>query len=58
MSSDHQYDAFLSYSRAADGSFAEAMVGAARAYFGFRRGEQLRIFRDKESLTAAPALSA
>jgi WD40 repeat protein len=52
------YDAFVSYSRQADGEFALALVGAIRSYFGLGRGERLHVFRDTESLTAASGLTS
>jgi hypothetical protein len=51
------YDAFISYSHAADGRLAPALQRAfhrfARPVFKVRA---LRVFRDKESLSANPAL--
>ena len=55
--SDRPYTAFLSYSHAADGRLAPAIQSSlhhfARPWYRLRA---LRIFRDKTSLSAAPAL--
>lgn len=52
-----RYDAFMSYSHAADGSLAKALQSGlhrlARPYFRLRA---LRVFRDQTSLAASAAL--
>lgn len=53
------FDVFLSYSRAADGELSEALQrGLARLAKRWNQPRALKVFRDRESLAAAPDLTA
>ena len=52
-----RYDAFVSYSHAADGKLAPALqAGLHRFAKPWHRPRALRVFRDQTSLAASPAL--
>src|SRR5688572_31157284 len=52
-----RYDAFVSYSHAADGKLAPALQAALHRFAKpWYRRRALRVFRDETSLSASPAL--